>query len=101
MTDLIDGQPAIVSAGELERVKDFVELAATRAATIALDEARADMDSVRFGDDQHQTLTADWAELVLRELYTHHRTVFADCLAGAFAEVRKTKPGPRAKKEVR
>lgn len=95
MTQQIDGPIGLVSTDELERL---LELSARRAVEISFDELRGQVDAVRFGDEPHQIFTPDWAELVLRELFNHHRKIFAECLAGAFAEVRNARPGPKAAK---
>lgn len=79
--------------GELE-----LERIVARAVEVALDTARTDRaNDIPFGDEDAQAFTPLWAELMLRELFEHHREIFGACLQGAFAEIRRARPGPKAR----
>ena len=89
MTDINTQVAELERVGELERI-------VARAVEVALDTARADRaNDIPFGDGDAQAFTPLWAELMLRELFEHHREVFGLCLQGAFAEIRRARPGPK------
>lgn len=84
---------------DLSELGELLEQAALRGAERALEMALEDatpIQEIPFNDDKG--FTPAWAEGVLRELFTHHRDVFADCITGFLAEIRAAKRGRPAGK---
>lgn len=89
MTEQMNGQPAGMELHEIELQRLICRVVETTIDTMR--EGR--VNGLAYSDEGMFTL--DQAEGVLRELYEYHRETFGECLRGAFADLRKMRPGPR------
>lgn len=51
---------------------------------------------IAYGDEPHQTLSPEWAEGLLRELFATNRKVFGNALNAYVTGERKGTPGRKA-----
>jgi hypothetical protein len=82
MTENTNGQAVTYRAELAAIVREVIEQARTDRA-----------NDIPFGDQPNQAFTPQWAEGILRELFTAHPQTFAACLTAYTTGIRGARRG--------